>query len=224
MDSGFAAKENFEFIVQKKKHFIAALKDNRLFALSEKDKKEGRFVRVDTLQLTDKQAVRGWLKGFGDEVLLVRQVFPPPRAKPARWGINKQGRQHGNIESGVQRSDARWRARRYDLQETVESGGKTAPAFFTLPPSLAVGGVSQIVEVQCGLGEVANTYGHHPEQSRVHVDLRRVQAGVPETKTQTEPLRLACEALYQSNPAGLSRALGAAGCVTSANKSYSISC
>ena len=46
-----------------------------MFAPSEKDKKEGRFVRVDTLQLTDKQAVRGWLKGFGDEVLLVRHVF-----------------------------------------------------------------------------------------------------------------------------------------------------
>lgn len=75
MDSWFAAQENFEFIVKKKKHFVAALKDNRLVALSEQDKKEGRFVRVDTLQLTDKQAVRGWLKGFGDEVLLVRQVF-----------------------------------------------------------------------------------------------------------------------------------------------------
>ena len=66
MDSWFAAKENVEFIVQKKKHFIAALKDNRLFARSEEDKKEGRFVRVDTLQLTDKHAVRGWLKGFGN--------------------------------------------------------------------------------------------------------------------------------------------------------------
>jgi hypothetical protein len=75
MDSWFAAKENFEYIVKKKKHFIAALKDNRLVALSEEDKKEGRFVRVDTLQLTDKQTVRGWLKGFDNEVLLVRRVF-----------------------------------------------------------------------------------------------------------------------------------------------------
>ncbi len=40
-----------------------------------KEKKEGRFTRVDALQLTDKQAVRGWLKGFDQEVLLVRQVF-----------------------------------------------------------------------------------------------------------------------------------------------------
>jgi hypothetical protein len=75
MDSWFAAQENFAFIVQKKKHFIAALKDNRLVALNEDDKKKGRFVRIDTLQLQDKQAVRGWLKGYGQEVLLVRQVF-----------------------------------------------------------------------------------------------------------------------------------------------------
>lgn len=75
MDSWFAAKENFEFIVKKKKHFIAALKDNRLVALTEDDRKKGRFVRVDELALTDKQTVRGWLKGFDQEVLIVRQVF-----------------------------------------------------------------------------------------------------------------------------------------------------
>lgn len=75
MDSWFAAKENFEYIVKKNKHFIAALKDNRLVALSEQDRAQGCFVRVDTLQLTDKQAVRGWLKGFTDEVLIVRRVF-----------------------------------------------------------------------------------------------------------------------------------------------------
>jgi hypothetical protein len=75
MDSWYAAQENFEFIVKKRKHFIAVLKDNRLVALSEADKKEGRFVRIDSVQLTDKQAVRGWLKGFGQEVLLIRRVF-----------------------------------------------------------------------------------------------------------------------------------------------------
>lgn len=75
MDSWFASVENFEFIVKKKKHFIAALKDNRLVALSAADKKQGRFVRIDTLELSDKQVVRGWLKGYAHEVLLVRQVF-----------------------------------------------------------------------------------------------------------------------------------------------------
>ena len=75
MDSWFGSVENFDFIVKKKKHFIAALKDNRLVALSEEDKRQGRFVRIDALALADKQAVRGWLKGYANAVLLVRQVF-----------------------------------------------------------------------------------------------------------------------------------------------------
>jgi hypothetical protein len=75
MDSWFASQENFEFILKKKKHFIAALKDNRRVALSREDKKQGRFVRISELELSDKQAVRGWLKGFEQEVLLVRRVF-----------------------------------------------------------------------------------------------------------------------------------------------------
>ena len=75
MDSWFGSKENFAFILAKDKHFIAALKDNRLVALTEQDKKEGRFVRISQLELTDQQAVRGWLKGFPQEVLLVRRVF-----------------------------------------------------------------------------------------------------------------------------------------------------
>lgn len=75
MDSWFGSVENFDFIVKKKKHFISALKDNRLVALSLDAKRQGRFVRIDTLELSDKQAVRGWLKGYANEVLLVRQVF-----------------------------------------------------------------------------------------------------------------------------------------------------
>jgi Transposase DDE domain len=74
-DSWFASKENFEFILKKGRHFISALKDNRLVALTEEDKKEGRFVRISQLELADKQAVRGWLKGVPQEVLFVRRVF-----------------------------------------------------------------------------------------------------------------------------------------------------
>jgi hypothetical protein len=75
MDSWFSAKENFEFIRRKKKHFISALKNNRLVALSLEDKKKGRFVHISSLELLDQQAVRGWLKGFDQEVLLVRRIF-----------------------------------------------------------------------------------------------------------------------------------------------------
>jgi len=61
-------------------------KDNRLVALTETDKNEGRFVRISELELAaqipylpphfrhpwraaDQQSVRGWMKGFNHEVL-----------------------------------------------------------------------------------------------------------------------------------------------------------
>jgi len=55
MDTWFSAKENFEFIVKKKKHFIAALKSNRLFATSLDKKYKGNFQRVDTIMSPRKQ-------------------------------------------------------------------------------------------------------------------------------------------------------------------------
>jgi hypothetical protein len=63
-DSWFSLQDNFEFITARGKHFISALKDKRLVALSRPDKKQGRFTRVDELQITEHGVVRGWLKGF----------------------------------------------------------------------------------------------------------------------------------------------------------------
>jgi len=75
IDTWFSAKENFEFIVKRKKEFIAALKSNRLFANCIEDKHKGNFKRVDELELSDKQSVRGYLKGYDKEVVIVRRVF-----------------------------------------------------------------------------------------------------------------------------------------------------
>jgi hypothetical protein len=75
MDSWFSSEENFDFITARGRHFIAALKDNRLIALSEEDRKKKRFVRVDALDFPEQTPVRGWLKGYAKEVLVVRQVF-----------------------------------------------------------------------------------------------------------------------------------------------------
>jgi DDE superfamily endonuclease len=75
IDNWFASQETFEHILKHEKHFVAALKSNRLVALSLEDKKEGRFVHVNELELSDKQAVRGYLKGFDYEVLFVRRIF-----------------------------------------------------------------------------------------------------------------------------------------------------
>ena len=75
MDNWFSSEENFEFIVKHEKHFMAAIKDNRLIALSEEDRKKKRYVRVDELKFPEQTVVQGWLKGYDKEVLLVRQVF-----------------------------------------------------------------------------------------------------------------------------------------------------
>ncbi len=75
MDVWFASKENFEYIFKKKKHFIAGIKSNRLFATSLEAKRQGIFQRVDALELEDKEAVRGYLKGYDKEVLPVRRIF-----------------------------------------------------------------------------------------------------------------------------------------------------
>jgi hypothetical protein len=75
MDSWFAAQDNFEFITAKGKHFIAALIDNRLIALSQEEAKAKRFVRVDQLNFSEQGVLQGYLKGYDKPVLLVRQVF-----------------------------------------------------------------------------------------------------------------------------------------------------
>ena len=75
MDTWFGAKENFEFIVKYKKEFVSAIKSNRLIALSLEDKKQGKFIKVDKLELSDKQSIHGYLRGYDKEVLLVRRIF-----------------------------------------------------------------------------------------------------------------------------------------------------
>ena len=75
MDSWFSSEQNFDFITGKGRHFIAALKGNRLVALCEEDRKKKRFFRVDELDFPEQTTVRGWLKGYAKEVRLVRQVF-----------------------------------------------------------------------------------------------------------------------------------------------------
>ena len=75
LSSWFSARENFEFITAQGKHFICAIKDNRLVAMSEEDGKQKRFTRVEELPISEHGAVRCWLKDYAKEVLVVRQVF-----------------------------------------------------------------------------------------------------------------------------------------------------
>ena len=75
-DSWFSAKENLHFIRHGLgKHFVIALKSNRTVALSYEAKRQGTFSRLDALNLPERQAVRGYLRGLDFAVLVVRQVF-----------------------------------------------------------------------------------------------------------------------------------------------------
>lgn len=75
-DSWFASKQNMAFIHQElQKHFLMALKSNRTVALSEEEKQQGRFTRIDALSWSEQKPVKGWLKGLDFPVLLHRQVF-----------------------------------------------------------------------------------------------------------------------------------------------------
>jgi hypothetical protein len=75
-DNWFSSKENMSFIkVELKKDFIMALKSNRTVALSQEDKRQGHFVRVDALPLEDNTVLPVYIKGLAFPVMLARQVF-----------------------------------------------------------------------------------------------------------------------------------------------------
>ncbi|MBL4764704.1 MAG: hypothetical protein JKX67_05425 [Colwellia sp.] len=74
-DSWFSSVGNMKFIHDKmKKHFLLALKSNRLIALSKEDKLQGRFVRIDSLDWSD-SLICGWVKGMDLPIILHRQIF-----------------------------------------------------------------------------------------------------------------------------------------------------
>ena len=75
-DTWFSAKENFEYLQYNlKKFFIGALKSNRKIALSRNEKLEGKFFKVDELDLQTNRSYKIWIKGLDFEVLLVKQIF-----------------------------------------------------------------------------------------------------------------------------------------------------
>jgi DDE superfamily endonuclease len=75
-DSWFGAKENMDFIrIKLDKHFIMALKNNRTVAISEQEKKQGHFIRIDKLEWSEKKPQLVWLKGVDFPILLHRQIF-----------------------------------------------------------------------------------------------------------------------------------------------------
>jgi hypothetical protein len=75
-DVWFASAENMRFVKETlKKHFVMPLKANRKLALSEGDKLQGNYVRVDTLELKPHTVQEIYLEGVSFPLLLVKQVF-----------------------------------------------------------------------------------------------------------------------------------------------------
>lgn len=75
-DTWFSAQENFNFVhYQLEKYFIGAIKSNRKVALSMEDKLQGRFHRVDRLDLQADQAITVYVQGLDFPVQLLKRVF-----------------------------------------------------------------------------------------------------------------------------------------------------
>lgn len=74
-DSWFASVENMTFINQKKKFFMFDMQVNRLAAVTEEDRKTGRWTRIDELKIPDNTPLKVWLKDLGFPVLMTKQIF-----------------------------------------------------------------------------------------------------------------------------------------------------
>jgi hypothetical protein len=72
----YASAENMNFVkLTLGKEFVMPLKANRKVALSEEAKRQGRYQRVDTLELEAMKPVRVYLEGVRFPLLLLKRVF-----------------------------------------------------------------------------------------------------------------------------------------------------
>lgn len=75
-DIWFASADNMKFVkTTLKKDFVLPLKTNRKVAVSVSAKQDGRYQRVDTLELEAMKPVTVYLEDVGFPLLLVKQVF-----------------------------------------------------------------------------------------------------------------------------------------------------
>ena len=75
-DIWFGSTENMSFVKEKmKKEFIFAMKSNRTLASSKQDKLNGKFQRIDSLDMQEGQTYTVYLKGLSFPVLVMKQVF-----------------------------------------------------------------------------------------------------------------------------------------------------
>jgi len=75
-DVWYASAENMMFVKHTlQQEFVMPLKSNRKVALSLEDKRQGRYVQVETLELKPNATTIVYLEGVDFPVLLVKQIF-----------------------------------------------------------------------------------------------------------------------------------------------------
>jgi hypothetical protein len=74
-DAWFSSVENMKFILKHKKHFMCPLKSNRKVALSRNDKLQGRWQKLETLEIETDKSRLIYLESLEQPVLLIKQVF-----------------------------------------------------------------------------------------------------------------------------------------------------
>ena len=75
-DAWFSSVENMVYLKKElKTEFIFPLKDNRKIALSQEDKKQGRYVSISSLEMKENIAIEIWLEEVDFPLLFVKQVF-----------------------------------------------------------------------------------------------------------------------------------------------------
>lgn len=75
-DTWFSSNDNFKLIDKTlKKKFVSALKSNRYVALSWDDKLQGKFIKVNQLDLQPGSSLIVYIKGLDFPVQLIKQVF-----------------------------------------------------------------------------------------------------------------------------------------------------
>ena len=74
-DSWFSSTENIEYIDKRKKYFIFDIKQNRLAALNQIDKRKGNWTNIRELDIPSEIPVKVILKGCKTELLLIKQIF-----------------------------------------------------------------------------------------------------------------------------------------------------
>ena len=74
-DSWYGSVENINYLINREKEFIFALKSNRHVALSEADNQQGRHRSMGELEWEETTTHRVWLAGVKTALLLARLVF-----------------------------------------------------------------------------------------------------------------------------------------------------